>query len=63
MEILLDDKRLRRIVDGEEVPPKKEEEAYNKRGKKAHSLNELNLGDRQAEEIRHPKTGYIDEVE
>ena len=57
MEILLDDKGLLKIVNGEEVAPKKEDtKAYNKREKKAYALIGLNLGDRQAEEIRHTKT-------
>ena len=58
MEILLDDKGLLKIVNGEEVAPKKEQdtETYNKREKKAYALIGLNLGDRQVEEIRHTKT-------
>ena len=58
MEILLDDKELLKIVNGEEVAPKKEEdtEPHNKREKKAYPLIGLNLGDRQVEEIRHTKT-------
>ena len=57
MEIPLDPKGLLNIVNGEEVPPKKEQdtEAYNKRKKKAYALIGLNLGDKQAEEIRHTK--------
>ena len=44
MEILLDDKGLLKIVNGEEVAPKKEQdtEAYNKREKKAYALIGLN---------------------
>ena len=58
MEILLDDKGLLKIVNGEEVAPKKEQdtETYNKREKKAYALIGINLGDRQVEEIRHTKT-------
>ena len=39
------------------MPSKKEQdiEAYNKREKKAYAFIGLNLGDRQAEEIRHTK--------
>ena len=58
MEILLDDKGHLKIVNGKEVPSKKEEdiEVYNKREKKAYACIRLNLGDSQVEEIRHTKT-------
>ena len=56
--MLLDDKGRLKIVNGEEVLPKKEEaiQAYNKREKKAYAVSGLNLGDRQVEDIRHTKT-------
>ena len=58
MEILLHDKGFLKIVNGEEMPPKKEEdiEAYTKREKMADALIGLDLGDRHDEGIRHTKT-------